>query len=194
MLEVGLNKTDRKIRKLIDLVGSGATVVGAMVPLPFRTDELPFGFFAMNGDRYALASEAGKVLHSFSENFKSDWGITVVNQTINVQDWFDPETGKGYFPRAVDGVERLPGSVEKDAGRNVVGYFLADDVMFNYLSGCFYACANTPQSMSSATSGNQCYLMILDASRNWGTAHTANEFRPLNRGMTMAMYLGVAAT
>ena len=57
--------------------------------LPYRFDELPDYEYYCNGDRYPLDSPQGVVLLNTSDNFKADWNIVVVDDTINVPNYND---------------------------------------------------------------------------------------------------------
>lgn len=81
--------------------------------LPYRPDELPDFYYFCNGDRYPTDSPQGERLLSTSANFKLDWGITVVDDTINVPNMFYTD-GRGFFVRAVDGTTKQVGSIEND--------------------------------------------------------------------------------
>ena len=87
--------------------------------LPFRSTELPDGWYFANGDRYALASPQGAALYALSTNYKDDWGIIIIadvsgTDTINVPKLFYTD-GRGFFLRTADGLTRQPGSVQEGA-------------------------------------------------------------------------------
>ena len=186
---------------LAALTGAGWTV-GDMRLFPFRTDELPDGWYHMNGDRYALTSPQGEVINGFSAAYKSDWAITVMNSTINLPSMYAAD-GRPYFERAVDGVTRLPGSEEGDAIRNIVGFDASlapwirtnevtpNDNAFDGPTGAFFksVTGRTNQTFSFVPVG-WCDLVYnkFDASL---AVPTAAENRPLNVGKTPAVYLGV---
>ena len=96
--------------------------IGDQRLMPFRRDELPFGWYFRNGDNYLLSSPQGKVLNGLSANYKNDHRITIktINgqQYINVPTAFAPD-GRGFFERAVNGTTRQVGSWEDDAIREM---------------------------------------------------------------------------
>ncbi|MDR1656118.1 MAG: hypothetical protein LBT47_00995 [Deltaproteobacteria bacterium] len=175
------------------LSGSG-NVPGEMALFPWRVAELPPGWYHRNGDLYPLTSNEGQVLNGFSSAFKSDWGIVVTGSNINVPSAYHSD-GRTFFDRAVNGSTRLPGSVEQDAIRNITGtqggglteflrsmpptgVFVKGDVRGS--NECF--------SNASNTSWDRVYNCSFNASL---VVPTATENRPLNRGMTPAIFLGV---
>lgn len=182
--------------------GSGGGIIGDIRLLPFRADSLPFGWHFCNGDRFPLASAQGQVLFALPESFKTDWGITVAGGAISLPRLFDPATGAGLFLRSVDGDARLPGSAQDDAIRNITASFslnaLAGIVLVNptnknpsALTGAFAARSAPMKSyaMGTASSGaNSTADLLFDASR---AVPTAEENRPVNIGMTPAIYLGI---
>lgn len=177
----------------------GSVPVGTPCLLAQRRGDLPDGFWFPSGDYFPLDSAVGQVLDAFSDAYKTDWGITVQAETIrlyNPDKFFD--AGRGRFFRPVNSVERVPGSVESDAGRNITGSVLGSSranyttgYTFGSHTGAFYDAGGT---VAAAHSGNQTATKAtlgLDASLAWGDDHTAVEFRPANLGLTPAVYLGV---
>jgi microcystin-dependent protein len=93
---------------------------------------------------------------------------------------------RGYDTRNIvdpDGASRSVGSLQVDAGRNISGSFSAllqtpTDIQAH---GAFAV-----QKVQSASghedrrSAPETPIYELDASRSWGVAHTAMEFRPIN--------------
>ena len=174
--------------------------IGDQRLMPFRRDELPFGWYFRNGDNYLLSSPQGQALNNLSVNYKSDHKITIktINgqQYINVPTAFAPD-GRGFFERAVNGTTRQVGSWEDDAirnikgsipngpGRAVIGH---ENITKGEHDGAIsvYHCDDDwlqvgPRRMRWA-------FFDFDASRVVPTAH---ENRPINVGMTPAIYLGV---
>ena len=91
---------------------------------------------------------------------------------------------RGIFLRGAGGNSNSLGIVQEDAGRNIVGTFLGgvrQSVYDSAYSGCFFR--NTGAASSSygpvEVEGGK-YPATFDASRCWGTVHTAEEFRPKN--------------
>ena len=115
--------TDFEVDNKIEL---NKTKIGDFRLMPFRANELPFGWYLRNGDNYLLNSPQGQVLNRLSDNYKRDHQITikVINgqQYINVPSAFAPD-GRGFFERAVNGTIRQVGSVQDDAIRNITGNF-----------------------------------------------------------------------
>ena len=93
---------------------------------------------------------------------------------------------RGLFLRGTGGNAAALGTVQEDAGRNVTGSFARRDDAGIFgglvnLEGAFYGTGAT--SWRTRCTGGVYGSMYLnfDASRVWGTAHTAAEFRPRNR-------------
>ncbi|WP_218837555.1 hypothetical protein [Gilliamella sp. Occ4-3] len=178
-------------------------MIGDQRLMPFRRDELPFGWYFRNGDNFLLDSPHGRALNSLSANYKNDHRITIktINgkQYINVPTAFAPD-GRGYFERAVNGINRQVGSTEDDAIRNIYGQqgvrggvdasidinggFTPYTYVFSYSRGVGKQAIVVQDYNSLAES----VISTFDASRIVPTAH---ENRPLNIGMTPVIYLGV---
>lgn len=182
--------------------GSGGGIVGDIRLLPFRADALPAGWHFCNGDRYPLSSAPGQALAALPDSFRADWGITSADGAISLPRLFDPAGGSGFFLRSVDNGTRLPGSAQGDAIRNITGSFV-----FSSTGGLVMVspAGTTPSTLSGAfasqPSGLKTYAM---ATANYGglsggdlfldaslVVPTAEENRPINAGMTPAIYLGV---
>jgi hypothetical protein len=179
-------------------------MIGDQRLMPFRRDELPFGWYFRNGDNFLLDSPHGRALNSLSANYKNDHRITIKTidgkQYINVPTAFAPD-GRGFFERAVDGTNRQAGSVEGDAIRNIWGQL--HNVMQwrgTVGQGIFYVDKpNTSGSGLNNRNGNAVTYpsdsdfpertITFDASRV--VPVTADDNRPLNIGMTPVIYLGV---
>lgn len=163
--------------------------VGDIQLKPFRYNELPFGWYFANGDNYVLASVVGAVLNALPANYKTDWGITVSGSSISLPNMFYTD-GRGYFLRSANGTTRKVRSVETDAIQNISGYIQ------NKNDGVFYADQSNGAFYSGGNVGTRGYggggdctnIFYFDASRQ---VRTAAENRPLNVGMTPAIYLGV---
>lgn len=178
--------------------GGGGGIIGEIRLLPFRKTDLPDGWYFCNGDRFSLASDQGEALYTLPVLMKSDWGITAKDGSINLPNLFSGNDG--YFLRSANNSSRYPGNAQTDAMRNITGSFSFVDsagivmhsaaIGASTLSGAFfsYGGAKTfgPQlySYGASTSGD----LQFDASR---CAPTAHEVRPMNIGMTPAIYLGV---
>lgn len=181
----------------------GGTFVGDIRLLPFRAGSLPGGWYFCGGGALDLATPQGRALAELPESFKTDWGIAVSGNFVSLPNLFDPETGSGLFPRAVNSAARLPGSVQTDAIRNITGsYSYAPLVGMvatkmstkSPLSGAFTTFSNTltrSYGIAAAlnTGGeNSVGDLSFDASLS---VPTAEENRPVNIGMTPGIYLGV---
>ena len=186
--------------KLSDDVIRKLTPIGEIKLLPFRPDEFPEGWYYPSGDYFPLTSDIGKVLASFSENFKWDWGIIEDgNGNIRLLDpaKFFATDGAGNtvgrFPRLVDGVTRFPGSTQNDAIRPAQGTInfrqygvnaiRQPNTVFQHVNTSIVAGALT----AGATNGNTTDVIFNIA----GAMATANEIRPFEFGMTPAIFLGV---
>ncbi|OCG00181.1 hypothetical protein A9G08_04560 [Gilliamella sp. wkB195] len=164
----------------------------------YRFNELPFGCYFRNGDNYLLDSPQGRVLNSFSNNYKHDHGITIktINgkQYINVPTAFAPD-GRGYFERAVDGTTRQVGSVQPDAIRNIYG-----EIIFHgdTADGSYPAVANGVFSGIHKKNSFRYGQLNNEQISFGGIAFNAENFVPtgpentvLNIGRTPVIYLGV---
>lgn len=186
-----------------DLMIAGAEkpyVVGEQKLMAFRASELPFGWYFRNGDNYILDSPQGRALNGLSVNYKEDYKITikVINgqQYINVPTAFSSD-GRGYFERPVDGTTRQVGSIEKDAIRNINGS-LPNGSAQAILGHENLTSGKTDGAISIYHSGDD-WLQIGSRHMRWAffdfdasrVVPTANENRPINIGLTPAIYLGV---
>lgn len=151
--------------------------VGDIRLLPFRASDLAThcpGWYFCDGHNYALTSPVGLKLDALPANFKSDWGIEVSGNTINLPNLFHSD-GRGYFLRPVNGTVRQTGSVQLDAFQehtHVVGEL-----------GYEQYTAQTVQQLRANSNGN------VVSSKPSGRTDT--ETRGLNIGMTPAIFLGV---
>ena len=95
--------------------------VGMIQWMPFRVNEMPFGWYACDGQTFANTTRQAIALNGLPVGFKTDWGINNTGAVTNVPQWaFTDVEGTRYpFMRGVDGSLRLPGSVEGDAIRNI---------------------------------------------------------------------------
>ena len=99
---------------------------------------------------------------------------------------------RGLFLRGVGGNAAALGSVQEDAGRNIVGQTgWRDDTgvmgAVTDTSGAFYGIGWGPKRMTSTHGQVAATYLGLDASRVWGATHTTDaatgEFRPVNRAV-----------
>jgi hypothetical protein len=176
-------------------IPDNTTPVGAIELLPFRADALPDGWYMVNGDQYAVAAPQGVALLALPADYRTDWGIQEAGGYVNVPDLFDTG-GNGYFLRPVDGSTRQVGGAQTDAIRNIVGQASNSSGSYGFLqrvdipastSGALAAGDDTTYSLQGTTSDSGSFLKF-DASL---VVPTASENRPVNRGMTPAIYLGV---
>ncbi len=172
----------------------GGAIAGEIRLLPFRAGELPAGWYFCNGDRYGLATSQGSALAALPATMRSDWGIAATGPEISLPNLFSGAAG--HFLRPVDNSSRLPGSRQDDAIRNVTGTFGVTNsvglmqVNNSTATGAFKigpGAKNYGTTSLNIGSNLTCDLRF-DAS---GAVATAEENRPLNIGMTPAIYLGV---
>ena len=191
----GISTADRNIWDLMVAGAEKPYVIGEQKLMPFRASELPSGWYFRNGDNYLLDSQQGRALDSLSEHYKEDFKITIkaINgrQYINVPSAFAPD-GRGYFERPVNGTTRQVGSPEDDAIREIWGH-IDTGVVANhheYTRGAFCGTyAIYPKNGGfQPTKEWDAWGFDFYASRVVPTAH---ENRPLNIGLTPAIFLGV---
>ncbi len=201
---------DNRISLLLDPSGTGASVspsglkvnaghdIGDIELKSFRNDELPFGWHFCNGDLYTLTSTVGTALNAFSDNFKTDWGIVVSGDNISIPNLFYKD-GRGFFLRAVDGMEQSVGSMADDVMRAVTGNLFTRTLG---ISGASIILTSNGAFISTAQSGSvSTSVQSVSASGNetrtqfnssfLGPNYSGIETAPLYRGMTPAIYLGV---
>jgi hypothetical protein len=169
-----------------------ASFIGDIRPIAFRAGSLPPGWVQTNGDKVLLTSYTGKVLNSLDSNFKTDWGIAVDGNYINLPDLFDDD-GNGYFPRPVDGVTRQVGSKQEDAIRNIQNNMQIQTVRSKTkgLSPPFYTSGVDGVNMGYATGGNGDHDIVWIGFNAGLAVNTAPENRPKNIGFIYAMYVGI---
>ena len=170
------------------------TKTGDFRLMPFRANELPFGWYFRNGDNYLLNSPQGQVLNQLSDNYKRDHQITIktINgrQYINVPSAFSPD-GRGFFERAVNGTTRQVGTVEGDSMRQLSGCFLGFNETGNNIDNMFYADERYIFDASGSQQNRALNLAWNVFDNNRVNNPVSNENRPLNIGLTPAIYLGV---
>ena len=94
---------------------------------------------------------------------------------------------RGLFLRGTGGNAAALGTVQEDAGRNITGTAPGEsngNIFNSAYSGAFYVSnsANRYPGTNGAGDGDNAQISF-NASRSWGAAHTANEFRPRNRAV-----------
>lgn len=176
--------------------------IGEFRLMPFRANELPFGWYFRNGDNYLLHSPQWQALNRLSDNYKRDHRITIKEidgqQYINVPSAFASD-GRGFFERAVDGATRQVGSGQGDAIRNLYGEIhhlfhwrdtVPTGVFKKHLNNDGTGLNNRyyPITCSEQNSDYPEQTVVFDAAQ---FTLTANENRPLNIGLTPTIYLGV---
>ncbi len=183
--------------------GTGGGIVGDIRLLPFRADALPGGWYFCDGSAFPEASEQGRALLSLPPSYRADWGVVLADGMVTLPDLFDASTGAGLFLRGVDGAARLPGSAQGDAIRNITGKYEARGYgggavatglpgeKDTVLEGAFTTQAVKEESYTfsfSSTGARTGSDLLFDASL---VVPVAEENRPVNVGMTPAVYLGV---
>ena len=164
--------------------------IGDQRLMPFRRNELPFGWYFRNGDNFLLSSPQGQALNRLSTNYKNDHRITI--KTVNGQQYINVPTafasdGRGCFERPVDGAARQVGHIEGDTIRNINARFGNFLTSARDASGAFRVESTANPAYDGNAHGWHTTISF-DASR---VVPTANENRPINIGMTPVIYLGV---
>lgn len=215
--------------------GGGSDNIGTYIPvgyiglLPFRFANLPYGWQFCNGNRFLSTTTIGQALLALPAEYRTDWRIVESGGYVNVPDLINGQNG--YFLRAVNGVNRLPGNIQQDGARQVsasatsTSTSTATGSTMTGGSGQFTGATNggaenrfqPPTGIFSsvrtilyersgdATSYNWCVIeMSLNNIRisaptvttrtttnvSVSQANVAPENRPINIGMTPAIYLG----
>ena len=95
---------------------------------------------------------------------------------------------RGFFLRGSGGASAALGVIQEDAGRNITGSLARRDDAGVFgglvdLTGAFYGTgARSWRTRCTGGTYGNVYLNF-DASRSWGSAHTADEFRPRNKSV-----------
>jgi len=162
--------------------------IGYITLMPYRNNDLPSGWYFCNNDRYANTTAQGIALNALSANFKSDWEISSNDISINVPNMFYSD--RGYFLRAVNSNSRRLGTagIEHDAIRNITGVIGGVRSSTVATSGVFELMEITSTMYGNTYMGRFFTGADFDASR---VVSTSSENRPLNIGMTPAIFLGV---
>lgn len=171
-------------------IGALAVIIGDHRLMPFRANELPFGWYFRNGDNYLLSSPQGQVLNSLSTNYKKDHRITIKTisgqQYINVPNAFHVD-GRGLFERPVNGVTRQVGHIENDTIRNFSGQFLA----FSAADGKLFKVTRAwGSNAAGAAAGEGQGMALIDFDLRQAT-QAGSETVSINEGKTPAIFLGV---
>ena len=85
---------------------------GHIYPVPFPPNELPAHHYVPNGEGLLKTSDAGNALLSMSAAYKAAHRVTENDTHVFLPNVFD-SSGDGYFPRFVDGVNRIVGSKQE---------------------------------------------------------------------------------
>lgn len=173
-----------------DLVKSVETPIGMFATFPHRATQLPPKWYSTNGDRFSVSSPQGLALKSLPTELKSDWGITESGGMINVPN-IKQSDGRTPFLRPVNGTERQVGSVDGDKMRRIQGEYANSSWRdpgggWGGASGVFGIRYATGTSGSAGS--NQGTTLVFDSEK---VVPTGSEFKPLDIGVTLAVYLGV---
>lgn len=154
---------------------------------PFRHDQLPFGWYFCNGERFLLTSPQGEALSGLTEEFRTDWGLEEDLCSISLPNLFSRD-GRGCFLRPVDGLTRQVGAEEGDALQNHAHRWGGTSN-----AGCGSAAKLFLRGLPPTrdVTSEDWQTSGVDATPAFPTPRAASETRPLNLGMTPAIYLGV---
>jgi hypothetical protein len=175
----------------LDKLEGALLVPGTFLLVPFRAENLGFGVYYANGDRYSLDEPQGQVIYGLSEDYKTDWGLTVSNNTINLPNLFAPD-GRGYFPR----VGSVPGVEQGDAMRTFAGFvggvqFIRTAYDPSFLPTGPFSVENKYANIGLSTTnytGMNLGETYFDPST---VVPTADENRPINKTLVPGVWLGV---
>lgn len=171
------------------VTGFRESFVGMTTYFMHRSAQLPAGWYSINGDRYSVSSPQGAVIKSLPAQLKSDWKITESGGMINLP---DPRftDGRMPFPRPVNGTSRQVGTIEDDITRKITGGL--SGVQFKNTSapsGAFQTSIQTDVQGTALEPGTSSIMRVtFDSSR---VVNTGTENKPLDIGVTWAIYLGV---
>ncbi|MDL4385836.1 phage tail protein [Citrobacter braakii] len=178
--------------------------IGIFGEFPHRTTQLPAKWYSVNGDRFDITSPQGRALKSLPAQLKSDWGISEYGGKINLPNIKQPD-GRTPFLRPVNGTSRIPGAVIRDEMRNLTGGIYFRQRVFSSGGGSpeiMWPMGGTNDAITtreySATAGavglpsgaelQKTNTVELNAANQ---VPTGPEFKPLDIGITLAIYLGV---
>ncbi|WP_368880381.1 phage tail protein [Proteus mirabilis] len=193
-LKAGLAKEVENRTKLE--TSKSDAIIGEIRLLPFRSSDLPKGWYLASGDKYDTSSDIGMALIKLPFNYKKDWKIVEAEGKINTPNFFH-EDGRGFFFRA----GKNPAVVQEDAIRNIIGRF--GDVrashsnngaaIFKTTTGVFSSTPGIRNMIGDVNTINNMqpdspYVVDFDASK---VVPTANENRPVNITLVPAIYLGI---
>ncbi|MEM8241804.1 hypothetical protein Q4R67_07555 [Morganella morganii] len=168
--------------------------VGMFSQFPHRATHLPSGWYSTNGDRFAVTSAPGIVLKSLPAELKSDWGIVESGGMINIPNIRQAD-GRTPFLRPTNGTDRLPGSVVSDYIRDIQGIFESEDPWaLAWFGGLTANGVFTVGSTSRRRAFTEDKIQQSPSSISFIASKvvpTGPENKPLDIGVTLAMYLGV---
>ncbi|HGN0093440.1 TPA: hypothetical protein ACKRHO_002523 [Morganella morganii] len=177
--------------------------VGMFSTFPHRATQLPPKWYSTNGDRFSVSSPQGQALKSLSAEMKSDWGITESGGMINVPNIKQPD-GRTPFLRPVNGTSRQVGHVDGDKIRNIYGAinFAMSAPGSQAEAGQYLPATVDGVFRNSVThTGSSSFSVMrderIDVQRCGATMDasmqvpTGSENKPLDIGITLAIYLGV---
>lgn len=177
--------------------------VGMFSTFPHRATQLPPKWYSTNGDRFSVSSPQGQALKSLSAEMKSDWGITESGGMINVPNIKQPD-GRTPFLRPVNGTSRQVGHVDGDKIRNIYGavnFAMSaaglQTATGQYLPATVDGAFRTSVIHSASSSFSVMRDEKIDVQRCGATMDvsmlvpTGTENKPLDIGVTLAIYLGV---
>ncbi len=179
--------------------GFNEVFIGSIGHFPFRATQLPKKWYALNGDRFSATSAQGKVLKGLPAEMKSDWGITESGGMINLPN-IKQSDGRVPFLRPINGTSRLPGSVESDCQQEMTGFFGGRDVRgASGWTSFFWGENGVFRSVKKTSGAGQAPQTQSVEAGDWSgvefkasnQVRTGDEVRPLNIGVTVAIFLGV---
>lgn len=179
------------------------TPVGIFATFPHRATQLPPKWYSTNGDRFSVSSPQGQALKSLPAEMKSDWGVTESGGMINVPNIKQPD-GRTPFMRPVNGTSRQVGHVDGDKIRNIygavnfamsapgsqaeAGQYLPATVDGVFRNSVIHTGSSSFSVMRDEKIDVQRCGATMDASMQ---VPTGSENKPLDIGVTLAIYLGV---
>ena len=184
------------------LLETDKTPVGMFGKFPHRAAQLPPKWYSVNGDRYSVSSPQGLALKSLPAQLKSDWGIVESAGMINVPN-IKQSDGRTPFLRPVNGTSQQVGAVVGDQMRNLTGgvYFRQRQTEPSGSSAILWNLGSDGEALTTreysttagpvglAGTGLQKTNTVELNARN--QVPTGPEFKPLDIGVTLAIYLGV---
>lgn len=182
----GVYYTQAQVNELVCKATLGFLPAGTPLSFYCEPNELPEHWYFRNGELVDKTSPAGMRLLAISATYKLRHNITETETHISLPNAFD-DNGDGYFDRPVDGVNRLVGSMQGDAIRNITGR--VGGAVTGYFGDPTGCCTkySPPDPHPYAGTGSATVSGIkIDLSRSVPTSH---ENRPVNYGSTPAVFL-----